>query len=142
MRTDLKTANSKSVETKYICPNKLRVPFIRSWKISWLFTDFGTIFTDLKLAMRMIKNTQKPLIKSTIPLTSLKSIIFRDAFLTKNLIPCLFTDFYKLLRFSLTFYKIPWLFPDLRKFLFFPDRGNPEANFRLSRRFSPVWLVV
>ena len=53
-------------------------------------------------------------------------------FLIENIIPWLSTDFYKLLRFSLTFNKIPWLFPDLEKFFvfpwLFPDRGNPVAG--------------
>ena len=101
-----------------------------SLTFSWLFTDLWTIFTDLKLARWMIKNSENHWSKLLFLQTSLKSLIFHDTFLTENIIPWLFTDFYKLLRFSLTFNKIPWHFPDLENFYFsltFPDRGNPEG---------------
>ena len=67
------------------------------------------------------KNTENHWSKLLLLQTSLKSIIFHVAFLTENIIPWLFTHFYKLLRFSLTFNKIPWLFTHC---------GNPESLFR------------
>ena len=82
------------------------------------FPDFWAIFTDLKLAGWTINNTENYRSKLLFLQTSLKSIIFRDAFLIEYIIPWLFTDFNKLLRFSLTFDKIPGLFPDLEKFWF------------------------
>ena len=99
----------------------------------WLFTDFWKIFTDLELARTMIKiKLWKPRIKTAIPETSLKSINFHDAFLsTENIIPWLFTDFDKLLRFSLTFTKFPDFSLTLKKFCFpwlFLDRGNPAEK--------------
>ena len=117
------------------------LPLIRSERILWLFPDFWTIFTDLKLARWMIKNTENHWSKLLFLQTSLKSIIFHDAFLTENIIPWLFTDFHKLLRFSLTFYKIPWLFPDVKKILLFPDRGNPVIPGRLYIKLDK-WLAL
>ena len=42
------------------------LPLIRRKKIPWLFPDFWTIFTDLKLPRWMIKKRWKPLMKTTI----------------------------------------------------------------------------
>ena len=106
------------------------MPLIRSWKIPWLFTDFWTIFTDLKLARWMIKYTGNQWSKLLFQQTPLKSIIFLMLF-ERNIIPWLITDFYKLLRFSLTLYKIPWLFPDLEKFLFLPDFSLTMATLKI-----------
>ena len=81
----------------------------------------------------MIKNTENQWSKLLFLQTSLKSIILHDAFLTENKIPSgwLFIDFYKLLRFSLTFYKIPWLFPDLENFCF---------SLTFSWPWQPRWM--
>ena len=76
----------------------------------------------------MIKNTENHWSKLLIQQMALKPIIFHDTFLKENIIPWLFTDFYKLLRFSLTFYKIAWLFPDLEKVLLFPDFSPDSGN--------------
>ena len=76
------------------------------------------------------KNTENHWSKLLFLQTPLKSIIFHDVFLTESIIPWLFR-LLQTSRFSLTFYKIPWLFPVLEKiFVFpwlFPDCGNPEV---------------
>ena len=114
------------------------LPLIKSWKIPWLFTDFWTILTDLKLVWWMIKTTENHCSKLLFLQTPLKLIIFNDAFLT--VIPWLFTDFYELLRFSMTFYKIPWPFPDLEKILFFPDFSLTVATLR-GKYLSYLWVL-
>ena len=103
------------------------LPLIISWKIPWIFTNFWTIFTDLKLARWMIKNTETHWSKLLFLQTSLKLTIFHDAFLTENIIPWLLQPskiFPDILQNSLTFpwpwkiYVFHWLFPDL---------GNPAS---------------
>ena len=42
------------------------------------------------------------------------------------------------LRFSLTFCKIPWLFPYLEKFLFFPDFSLTVATLSVFSRLKPA----
>ena len=56
----------------------------------------------------MITKHWKPLIKTTILANVTQINPFSWCFSDRNKIPWLSTDFYKLLRFSLTFYKIPW----------------------------------
>ena len=80
------------------------------------------------LARWMIKNTENHWSKLLFLQTSLKSIISHYAFLTE------ITDFHKLQRFPLTFYKIPRLFPDFEKFLLCPDFSLTVATLALQWR--------
>ena len=51
----------------------------------------------------------------------------------ENKILWLFTDFNEEFSISLTWCKISWLFPDLEKTRFFPDRGNPALSEDLTK---------
>ena len=100
----------------------------------WLFTDFWTIFNDLKLVWWMIKKHWKPLIKTTIPANITQIDHFSWCFSDRKYNPLTFhwllqtsRIFPDLLQNSLTFPQLTF-----RNFCFslsFPDCGNPVLRY-------------